>query len=63
MYDILPIDDLKEHEEKSTCPCGPRVEVVEGGNMVCIHNSYDGREAVEWANEIFKSGKSLFFRA
>ena len=51
---IIPINDLKEHEEKSTCSCEPRVEIIDGSQLI-IHNSFDGREAVEMAKEILKS--------
>ncbi len=50
-YHILPINDLKEHEEKSTCECNPRVEFI-NGNQLIIHNSFDGREGVELAKEV-----------
>lgn len=50
-HHIIPLNDLKEHEEKSTCECNPKVEIVDGSQVI-IHNSYDGREAVEMAKEI-----------
>lgn len=50
VWHILPIDDLKEHEEESTCECCPSVEIVDGGDMLIIHNSYDGREILEQLN-------------
>jgi len=43
MYNILPINDLKEHTENSTCECKPKV-IFENGVMIVVHNSYDGRE-------------------
>jgi len=44
---IYPAGDLIEHElEGDDCPCGPRVEFVEGGQVV-VHHSLDGREANE----------------
>jgi len=43
---IIPINDLKEHEELSTCDCCPVVQ-FENGEMIFIHNSYDGRELKE----------------
>lgn len=59
IYHVTPIGDLKEHEEKSTCPCEPRVE-IENGHMIIIHNSYDGREAVEeLTTEVLNNGKWL----
>ena len=46
MINILPINDIKEHIESSICECKPRVE-FENGEMIIIHNSYDGREFME----------------
>ena len=46
MYNILPINDLKEHSENSTCECKPKV-IYENGEMIIVHNSYDGREYKE----------------
>mgnify|MGYP003402519020 FL=1 len=40
---IIPINDLREHEELTTCDCSPKVE-FENGEMIIIHNSFDGRE-------------------
>ena len=44
IWHILPINDIKEHEEESTCECYPCVKIVDGGDMIIIHNAYDGRE-------------------
>lgn len=52
-FHVLPVNDVKEHRESYICPCLPEVK-NEGGNMIIIHNSFDGREGVEWANEILK---------
>lgn len=46
MINIIPEDDLKEHIESSLCDCNPIVE-FESGEMIIIHNSYDGREWME----------------
>ena len=46
MINITPINDLKEHTAESTCLCRPEVK-FEDGEMIIIHNSYDGREKVE----------------
>jgi len=45
---IIPLNDSEEHEELSTCKCKPRVDLIHG-SMTIIHNSFDGREAVEEA--------------
>ena len=45
---VLPIDDLREHDETRTCWCTPTVEYrTEWGCALVIHNSMDGRELVE----------------
>lgn len=58
---VLPIDDLEAHEESSACKCRPRVE-VKNGEMIIIHNSFDGREKHEayWIQraEHYLRGKS-----
>ena len=44
MIHVLPINDLKEHEESATCWCRPYCYDYEG---VCVHNSMDRREEYE----------------
>ena len=44
IWNILPVDDIKDHIEESTCECCPEVEIIENGDMLIIHNAYDGRE-------------------
>jgi hypothetical protein len=51
MINILPIDDINEHEENSCCSCNPSV-MFENGEAIIIHNSFDGREGVEIVNDI-----------
>lgn len=48
MYHVLPIDDIKDHEESTTCECCPSVE-IKYGDMICIHNAFDRRELREQA--------------
>jgi len=48
---IIPVNDLKEHEENSTCECQPTL-IMENGEMIFVHNSYDGRELYEEIEEI-----------
>lgn len=48
---VTPNNDIEPHEESTTCKCEPRVEHI-NGNMVVVHNAFDGREGVEIANEI-----------
>lgn len=45
MINVIPINDLKEHSEDTTCKCKPKL-ILENGEMILIHNSYDGRELV-----------------
>lgn len=51
VWHILPNNDSDTHIETSDCKCKPKTEVLED-RVLIIHNSFDGREAVEWANEI-----------
>ena len=51
MINVLPRNDIKEHTEDSTCECSPRT-YFENEELIIVHNSYDGREVVEMANEI-----------
>ena len=50
---VTPIGDTKPHIDSTTCECNPSVQIVEG-DMICVHNSYDGREGLELANEILQ---------
>lgn len=47
IWHILPINDLEEHLEKSTCKCEPKVELLEGGDLMVVHNCYDKRDVIE----------------
>jgi len=51
IWHILPINDLEEHKELSTCKCKPKAEVLEDGDMLIIHNSFDKREIIEYLLE------------
>lgn len=53
-WHILPINDIKEHEESSTCDCMPTVK-IENGEMLIIHNAWDMREVTEEVNDILKT--------
>lgn len=44
---IMPINDIKEHIDSSTCSCCPSAELQENGDIIMLHNSWDGREYVE----------------
>lgn len=45
MIHVVPINDLEEHSDDTTCKCNPVVEVHE--EILVIHNSFDGREKIE----------------
>ena len=47
IWHLLPIDDLEEHLENSTCKCLPKAEVLENGDIMITHNSFDKREVIE----------------
>lgn len=42
---VMPVDDLRDHEETEHCWCGPRRDDEEP--QVVIHNAFDGREDYE----------------
>ena len=44
---VVPVNDLKPHIDGPSCACGPRVECLDNGNRIIVHNSYDGREVLE----------------
>lgn len=56
MYNILPINDINTHIEDSTCKCNPKV-IFASGEMIIIHNSFDGREFKE---ELIKEVEKQF---
>jgi hypothetical protein len=45
---VLPVDDLVDHEDTDTCPCGPTTIAVERDDgsigWVISHHALDGRE-------------------
>jgi hypothetical protein len=41
---IVPILDVCSHNEQTTCDCHPSVEFTEDGDMIVIHNAFDGRD-------------------
>lgn len=51
---ILIID--KGIEFNSDCKCNPELRyLLESNSWQIIHNSFDGREGIEWAEEILRS--------
>jgi hypothetical protein len=53
-WHILPTNDSDEHSEGLYCKCNPRIKHT-CDHVFVIHNSFDGREAVEVANEILNN--------
>lgn len=58
MIHALPLCDIKDHEESTTCECNPSV-ITENGTMICVHNAFDNRVFIEQlcneVNEIINS--------
>jgi len=51
---VVPLRE--DHDLTTVCACGPSVSLGDEngpyGSMLVTHNSFDGREAVEWAEAI-----------
>lgn len=55
---VYPVNDLKPHDTTGNpCPCDPAIDLK---NRLVVHNSYDGREAVEAAERILEAEKAVF---
>ena len=57
MIHVYPLDDLKDHDTTdtgNTCECNPQVIIEPDSDIIVVHNSFDGREGIEWFNEILK---------
>lgn len=45
---VYHVRDVFPHKLDSTpCECMPDIEVEENGNIIIIHNAYDGRDIIE----------------
>lgn len=46
---VSPTNDLRPHDLESggQCECEPKVEFLENGDALVIHNAWDGREIIE----------------
>jgi len=63
VFHVHPLNDLEEHYLECVyppvghpycpCVCKPEFKEVEDALLI-VHNSFDGREGVEWAKEILK---------
>jgi hypothetical protein len=60
MIHVAPLNDLFEHDLTETgnmCHCEPSIIMQPDSEIIVVHNSFDGREGVEWANEILNQSK------
>ena len=46
-WHVLPINDLRKHDESKYCWCHPKSQRQPNGNWVIVHNALDGRELKE----------------
>ena len=47
ILNIIPLNDIKEHVDSTTCKCNPRIDILENGDILIAHKSFDGREYIE----------------
>ena len=52
VWHVLPTNDLVIHKEDGSCKCNPNIKTYDNGNVLIIHNAFDGREIIEYFNEI-----------
>ncbi len=45
-WNVVPVKDMREHEEHVSCWCKPSIHRERRGRVI-VHNSMDGRELVE----------------
>ena len=59
MIHVHPLNDIKEHDTSNTGNTCHSTQIVqiEAGEMIVIHNSFDGREGVEIVNDILNELK------
>jgi len=55
---VMPINDLLPHYEREDCHCDPEIK-VEGGKLVIVHNSFDGREFSEPGHEPYRPPEEI----
>jgi len=53
-YHIIPENDTYNHVTSDECECQPDVEMVKE-SLVITHYSFDGREVVEWVNNLINN--------
>lgn len=50
-HTLISIATFGEVEWICLCDCGPKL-IIENDTPIFVHNSFDGREGVEWAREL-----------
>ena len=50
MIHLIPFADVKDHIESIHCPCNPTTEKDEDGELVVIHNAFDGSDKEDIMN-------------
>lgn len=51
-YHVYPVDDLRPHEtEGDPCRCHPVYQYIGSGQVMVIHNAFDGRDLKEIAEQ------------
>lgn len=63
VWHVIPMGDIHPHLDECIidedgdpickCHCDPSTHLEEAGYII-VHNSFDGREGLEWAKEILK---------
>ena len=62
IYHVYPKNDIRPHNiQDTTCDCDPKI-IEDHGNIIVVHNSFDGREAVEEANKILNENRHYDIR-
>lgn len=46
-FHVLPLNDLREHDEHRGCWCEPDATQEPDADVVVVHHALDGRELVE----------------
>lgn len=50
-WHVIPLGDLREHDEDEACWCTPAIEYVGVGTLV-THNAMDDRESYEQGRKL-----------
>jgi hypothetical protein len=55
MIHVHPINDIDDHDISdmgNTCKCNPKVIIEPNADIIVVHNSFDGREGLEYVQQI-----------